>query len=181
MARSDGHSSRGAGGCQRPPGGPGTMATVHVTYWRDIPVLVTARDEREEVSVPLGPAFAAGTSLRFHGSGTGGIDRVAIPLAGPARPVDVGATDFTLEWWMKTDPAENATGVATCDERDGWMTGRVVFDRDVYGAGDFGDYGVALTPPPAGPDAPATARRVAFGASQGGAGTTLCGAADVAD
>src|SRR5439155_18726162 len=57
MARSDGHSSRGAGGCQRPPGGPGTMATVHVTYWRDIPVLVTARDEREEVSVPLGPAF----------------------------------------------------------------------------------------------------------------------------
>src|SRR5439155_14252869 len=57
MARSDGHSSRGAGGCQRPSGGPGTMATVHVTYWRDIPVLVTARDEREEVSVPLGPAF----------------------------------------------------------------------------------------------------------------------------
>ena len=33
------------------------MTTVHVTYWRDIPVLVTARDEREEVSVPLGPAF----------------------------------------------------------------------------------------------------------------------------
>jgi hypothetical protein len=33
------------------------MTTVHVTYWRDIPVLVTARDEREEVSVPLAPAF----------------------------------------------------------------------------------------------------------------------------
>ena len=33
------------------------MTTVHVTYWRDIPVLVTARDEREEVSVPLSPAF----------------------------------------------------------------------------------------------------------------------------
>src|SRR5437870_13277564 len=57
MARSDGHSSRAGGGCQRPSGGPVTMTTVHVTYWRDIPVLVTARDEREEVSVPLGPAF----------------------------------------------------------------------------------------------------------------------------
>src|SRR5437870_2232493 len=57
MARSDGHSSRAGGGCQRPSGGPVTMTTVHVTYWRDIPVLVTARDEREEVSVPLSPAF----------------------------------------------------------------------------------------------------------------------------
>ena len=80
-----------------------------------------------------GSALAAGTSLRFHGTGSGGIDRVTIALDGPARPVDVGATDFTLEWWMKTDPAENATGVASCDELGGWRTGRVVFDRDVFG------------------------------------------------
>jgi glucose/arabinose dehydrogenase len=125
-------------------------------------------------------ALAAGTSLRFHGTGTGGIDRVTIALDGPARPVDVGATDFTLEWWMKTDPAENATGVASCGDPEGWRTGRVVFDRDVFGGGDFGDYGVALTPVVE-PDAPATARRVAVGVSQGSEGTTLCGTADVAD
>jgi hypothetical protein len=33
------------------------MATVRITYWRDIPMLVTARDAGGEVSVPLGPAF----------------------------------------------------------------------------------------------------------------------------
>ena len=33
------------------------MATVRITYWRDIPMLVTARDDGGEVSVPLGPAF----------------------------------------------------------------------------------------------------------------------------
>jgi hypothetical protein len=33
------------------------MATIRITYWRDIPMLVTARDGRDEVSVPLGPAF----------------------------------------------------------------------------------------------------------------------------
>jgi hypothetical protein len=33
------------------------MATLRITYWRDIPMLVTARDGDEELSVPLGPAF----------------------------------------------------------------------------------------------------------------------------
>jgi hypothetical protein len=33
------------------------MTTVRITYWRDIPMLVTARDGDGEVSVPLGPAF----------------------------------------------------------------------------------------------------------------------------
>ncbi len=33
------------------------MATVRITYWRDIPLLVTAREAGEEVSVPLGSGF----------------------------------------------------------------------------------------------------------------------------
>jgi hypothetical protein len=33
------------------------MATVRITYWRDIPMLVTARDPGGEISVPLSPAF----------------------------------------------------------------------------------------------------------------------------
>src|SRR5512132_862323 len=60
-----GHASRRASGCQRRPrdSRPGAgdetraMATVRITYWRDIPMLVTARDGGGEVSVPLGPAF----------------------------------------------------------------------------------------------------------------------------
>ena len=33
------------------------MARVRVTYWRDVPVLVTARDAGGEVTVPLSPRF----------------------------------------------------------------------------------------------------------------------------
>jgi hypothetical protein len=33
------------------------MARVRITCWRDIPVLVTARDDAEEVAVALGPRF----------------------------------------------------------------------------------------------------------------------------
>ena len=33
------------------------MARVRITCWRDIPVLVTARDDAREVTVTLGPRF----------------------------------------------------------------------------------------------------------------------------
>jgi len=33
------------------------MATVRITYWRDIPVLVSARDGADEATVPLSPGF----------------------------------------------------------------------------------------------------------------------------
>jgi hypothetical protein len=68
------------------------MATVRVTYWRDIPMLVTARDGAGEVSVPLGPAFQ---EL---------VDRVAM---------QEGLTDedaYLAGWRM--GPAEDASGPA---------------------------------------------------------------------
>lgn len=110
----------------------------------------------------------ANYSLRFYGNGVNDIDRVKIKLDNPARPIDVGGS-FTLEFWMKADAGENA-GQATCDVNDGWITGNIIFDRDVYGAGDYGDYGIALTE-----------GRVAFGVSKGNSGNTLCGATNVAD
>jgi hypothetical protein len=33
------------------------MARVRITYWRDIPVLVTAREGADETTVPLSPRF----------------------------------------------------------------------------------------------------------------------------
>ncbi|MEW6569468.1 MAG: M23 family metallopeptidase, partial [Chloroflexota bacterium] len=45
-------------------------------------------------------------SLRFYGNGYGDLDRVKILIDAPARPADVGATDFTLEWWMKAFAAD---------------------------------------------------------------------------
>lgn len=107
-------------------------------------------------------------SLRFYGNGVNDIDRVKIKLDSPARPLDVGGS-FTLEWWMKANAGEN-TATVTCNANDGWITGNIIFDRDVYGAGDYGDYGIALNE-----------GRIAFGLSRAELGTTICGVTTVAD
>ncbi|MCS6842741.1 MAG: PQQ-binding-like beta-propeller repeat protein [Caldilineales bacterium] len=117
------------------------------------------------------PAAAQGTgyALRFYGHGTNDIDRVKIRLDAPARPVDVGATDFTLEFWIKANAADNPATVS-CGQNDGWITGNIVFDRDVFGDGDYGDYGVSLG-----------SGRIAFGVNNGTSGNTVCSSGVVAD
>lgn len=89
----------------------------------------------------------SGYSLRFYGSGTNDLDRVKIPL-GPidangtitaSYPINVGDT-FTIEFWMKATAVEN--NAPACP--GGWYTGNILLDRDVFGAGDYGDYGVAI-------------------------------------
>lgn len=110
-----------------------------------------------------------GYALRFYGNGYGDIDRVKIPLDNPARPVDVG-DDFTLEFWLKALPGENAAGPVTCGANDNWIYGNILFDRDVFGDGDYGDYGVSLAD-----------GRVVFGVARGANATTICGATAVDD
>jgi hypothetical protein len=68
------------------------MTTVRITYWRDIPMLVTARDGRGEVSVPLGPAFQ---DL---------IDRIAM------QDGLAGEDAYLAEWHV--GPPEEASGAA---------------------------------------------------------------------
>jgi glucose/arabinose dehydrogenase len=118
---------------------------------------------------PVAPAVGGGFSLRFRGNAGSDVDRVAIALDAPARPVDVGG-DFTLEWWMKTAPG-NATGSCVAGN-GGWLLGNILFNRDVSGAGDFGEYGVSLF---------GTGGRLAFGVDRLGTGNTICGTASVAD
>ncbi|MBI5302389.1 MAG: LamG domain-containing protein [Chloroflexi bacterium] len=117
-------------------------------------------------------SHAQGTnlSLRFygHGSSAPDLDRVKIAID-PAVPADVGATDFTCEFWLKAATGENS-GSVTCNQDDGWITGNVVFDRDVFGNGDYGDFGVALN-----------SGKIAFGVNNGMTGTTVCGATNVAN
>lgn len=89
---------------------------------------------------------AGGTSLRFYGTDSNDRDRIQVPL-GPISggritssfPINVGG-DFTLEFWMKADAAANSA--PRCD--NGWYNGNIIVDRDVFGEGDYGDYGVAL-------------------------------------
>ena len=116
-------------------------------------------------------AQSAGYALRFYGSGVSapGLDRVVIPIDAPERPADIGATDFTIEFWMRAFPGENE-GVARCNENDGWIYGNVIFDRDVFGPGDYGDFGISLGD-----------GRLVFGVSVGANGTTICSSGRVDD
>jgi hypothetical protein len=120
-------------------------------------------------ATPTRTPGGTGSSVRFFGNGRNAIDRVTIRIDGPARPADVGATDFTIEFWLKAEAGANG-GNASCNQNDGWITGNVVFDRDIYFAGDYGDFGIALS-----------GGKVAFGLSVDSDGTTLCGSRTVAD
>ncbi len=115
---------------------------------------------------------AAAQSLRFHGNGYSAptLDRVVIALDAPARPVDVGSGDFTLEFWLRALPGENADAPACSADNDRWILGHILLDRDVDGPGDHGDYGLSLMD-----------RRLAFGLSVGSSGATACGATLVDD
>lgn len=117
------------------------------------------------------PPPATQYALRFFGTGTGDIDRVKVPLSATTT-ANIGATDFTVEFWIKGTLADNtAAGCSTGNA--GWINGNVVIDRDVFGAGDFGDFGdfgIALYN-----------GRVAFGVSRGSGGATLCGTRNVLD
>ncbi|RRR65661.1 MAG: LamG domain-containing protein [Candidatus Viridilinea halotolerans] len=122
----------------------------------------------------LRPAAAAeGSSLHFFGGGSGDVDRVKIPLGsiddGQLRaslPVNV-ADAFTIEFWMQATPGAN--NAAACAD-NGWYYGNIIIDRDVDGAGDYGDYGVALCD-----------QRIAFGVAVGETEGMVFGATPVTD
>jgi hypothetical protein len=114
-----------------------------------------------------GPGFA----LRFFGPGVTAPDqdRVKIPLED--RPVNIGATDLTIEWWMRAYAAENSASAERCRPGvENWIAGNIIFDRDVFGRGDLGDYGISLL-----------GRRLAVGVHNGAGGIGICGATDIAD
>lgn len=118
-------------------------------------------------AAPTAEAGGAGYALRFFGTGQGDVDRVKVALNGPAN---IGRTDFTLEFWLKANPGENASTTANCAAPDGWITGNIVVDRDVWGGGDYGDFGLSLAN-----------GRVVFGVAKGESGATVCGQRDVTD
>lgn len=114
-------------------------------------------------------AAASGTALRFYGNGRGDIDRVKIPVD-PNNKIDVGAADFTIEWWMKASSQDNRATTACNSGNDSWINGNVIIDRDIYFDGDFGDYGVSIMN-----------GRLAFGVNNGSTGVTICGQTAVTD
>ncbi|WP_298404714.1 LamG domain-containing protein [uncultured Chloroflexus sp.] len=90
------------------------------------------------------PSTAGGSSIRFFGSSTNDLDRIKIPLVTinssgiSSRPVNVDR-DLTLEFWMKANAADNMAPAC-----EGWYYGNIIIDRDIFGNGDYGDYGIAI-------------------------------------
>ncbi|MEX2030779.1 MAG: LamG-like jellyroll fold domain-containing protein [Anaerolineales bacterium] len=118
--------------------------------------------------------WVADFSARFHGNGTGDIDRFKIRMTdlisgGNGPPADVGANDFTLEWWMKALPGEDQAPAVTCGANLNWIYGNTLVDRDRFNQDR--KYGVSLAD-----------GRIVFGVSGDGTGDiTLCGTTDLRD
>jgi hypothetical protein len=70
---------------------------------------------------------------------------------------------------MKANLADNTAGACSTGN-DNWITGNIIFDRDVFGAGDYGDYGISLR-----------GGRLAVGTNNGAGGIGICGVTNVAD
>ncbi|WP_376792339.1 DUF4832 domain-containing protein [Thermoflexus sp.] len=105
-------------------------------------------------------------ALRFYGTGSGDIDRVKIPMSntlGISLPVNIGATDFTIEFWLRFTSGENNSGPCVEGE-DTWIYGNILFDRDIFDTPDYGDFGISLY-----------GGRIAFGVHNGSSGYTICG------
>jgi len=116
----------------------------------------------------------AGFALRFHGNGVNDIDRVKIPLDDPTTsipgpPADVGATDFTLEFWLRALAEENLAPAVACGANDNWIYGNIVVDRDRYNQGRA--FGLSLA-----------GGVVVFGVRGDGTGAaTICGTSNLLD
>ena len=111
-------------------------------------------------------------SIRFYGSGFNDRDRVKIPLVNGTTSLNINVgQDFTIEFWMKTSSGTNLSGAAAnTGSNDDWTIGHIIVDRDVFGQGNFGDYGISLAN-----------GRIAFGVNNGNASYTLVGTGDLRD
>jgi hypothetical protein len=113
-------------------------------------------------------------ALRTFGNGVGDIDRIKIRIDDPnttlpGPPADVGASDFTIEFWVKGTRAENRQPAVQCGFDVSWIDGNIVIDRDRFNQGR--KFGISFG-----------AGRVAFGVTGPGTGDrTLCGSSDVLD
>jgi hypothetical protein len=96
---------------------------------------------------PTGTPSGTTYSLRFYGTGTGDIDRVKIPMSntlGISLPVNIGASGLHPGVLAALCfRARTTSGPCTAGE-DTWIYGNIIFDRDIFGTPDYGDFGISL-------------------------------------
>jgi hypothetical protein len=113
-----------------------------------------------------------GYSLRFYGHGVDDIDRAKIPVQTDAGslPTDIGATDFTIEFWLRGNQGDNLGAAVVCGENEDWIYGSIVFDRDRFAEGR--KFGISID----------GGGRVVFGVTNAErAAGTICGTRTVLD
>ncbi len=120
----------------------------------------------------LASSCASANSLRFFGNGVNDIDRAKILVdetanSNPGPPADIGATNFTIEFWIKGTLTDNR-GTVRCGATYGWIDGNTVLDRDRYN--QTRAFGISLGN-----------GRVAFGVNIANNVQTLCGSRNVLD
>lgn len=103
-------------------------------------------------------------SYGFQGHQSGDIDRIKIPLVN--KSVNVG-NDFTIEFWLKTQPSDNPGGTVNTSATDGsgWVGTHIILDRDIddnSGSNEHGDWGIGMAN-----------GRIAFGVAKGSSGKTI--------
>jgi hypothetical protein len=117
---------------------------------------------RRDARCACADAGGPSRSLRFFGHGREAVDRVVIPL--DTRRVrgtsarETSRSSSSCACARETIPRRLPRG------NDGWIYGHVVVDRDVYGGGDRGDYGLSIFD-----------GVVAFGLASADVGLGLCG------
>lgn len=98
--------------------------------------------------IDVGPPLRSSENfaLRFGGTGRDDVDRVKIPQDDPSGQrsfgANIGATDFTIEFWMLAQPGDNPNTPMPCAENPSWINGHIILDRDRWGPGR--SYGVSL-------------------------------------
>jgi hypothetical protein len=123
-------------------------------------------------STAFAQSGGAGYALRFYGNGVNDIDRVKIQIddptnANPGPPADMGANDFTVEFWMKAQAGDNPAPAISCGGNNNWIYGNIIFDRDRYNQDRA--FGLSIT-----------GGKFVFGVSGNGTGEyTICGVSNV--
>ncbi len=120
--------------------------------------------------------FAQDFSLRTYGHGVSApdLDRAKIEIddpsdTNPGPPADIGATDFTIEFFVKGSAADNAADAVTCGANNDWILGNIVLDRDRFNQDR--KFGISLA-----------GGEVVFGVSGDGTGDrTVCSSSNVLD
>ena len=112
-------------------------------------------------------------SLRFYGHGGSPGENFVFPdgvkiLVEPPSQANVGAGDFTIEFFLRAPIGENTNPALSCGFGIDWVNSNILIDRDRFGQGRT--FGIGLL-----------GGGVAFGASDSFVAYTLCGSTDLRD